>query len=145
MSSKDVEDSLKKPIDKELTDMDSCIKDGVIVNAEACKKYLNTNKDKNEMAIIELGIRQHAQEGVLKTELDSSDVKVRDYLKEEGFSTDEISKMTKDTDSIAQVKEEILKRFQNQKKAIIEEMAKKIESKTSSNDGKIDNSDIGKL
>lgn len=146
MSSKDVEVTLKEPLAQDKTEFESCFKDDVVVNVKACEKYLNTNKDANEMAIAELGMRQLAQEGALEEALNSSDSKVRDYLKEEGYSPEDIKAMTADKAGIETVKNEIMERYKNQKSAIIAEMTAKINGKTSSTDGKIDvKADVNKL
>lgn len=146
MSSKDVEVALKEPLAQDKAEFESCFKDDVVVNVKACEKYLNTNKEANEMAIAELGMRQLAQEGALEEALNSSDSKVRDYLKEEGYSPEDIKNMTADKASIETVKNEIMERYKNQKSAIIAEMTAKINGKTSSTDGKIDvKTDVNKL
>lgn len=147
MSSNDVKTAMEKPMKSKIKELEGCYKDDVIVNAKACEKYLSVNKDENDTALAELGMRQIAQEGILEQELSSSDQKVRDYLKEEGFSKQEIESMTADKKSIEQVKKEILERYANQKSAIIKEMADRIADKTSATDGKIENnaSNLSKL
>ncbi|MEA9358264.1 hypothetical protein SHI21_18660 [Bacteriovorax sp. PP10] len=147
MTSTDVKTALEKPLNSKLKDLEGCYKDGVIVNAKACEKYLSVNKDENDKALAELGMRQIAQESILEEELSSSPQKVKDYLKEEGYSKQEIETMTADQKSIDQVKKEILDRYSNQKAAIIKEMAERIAAKTSATDGKIENVDanINKL
>ncbi len=129
MSSNDVKLALEKPIGQKLKEFEGCFKDNVIVNVSACKKYLNTNSKENELALAELGMRKIAQEAILEEEL-GSDQKVREYLKEEGYSADEIKTMTADKEAIADIKNQILKRFSNQKAAIIKEMAERIADKT---------------
>lgn len=149
MTSADVKTAMEKPITNKLKDLEGCYKDGVIVNAKACEKYLSTNKDDNDTALAELGMRQIAQEGILEEQLNSSDQKVRDYLKEEGYTKDQIETMTADKDNIEMVKKQILERYANQKSAIIKEMADRIADKTTTNDGKIDGTagsgDVSKL
>lgn len=145
MSSADVKTALEKPIKEKLKDLDGCYKDGTIVNVAACKKYLNTNGGENEVALAELGMRQIAQEGILEEEL-GSDEKVRDYLKEEGYSANEIKSMTADKEGIAEVRDQILKRYANQKAAIIKEMAGRIQEKTAVTEGTVSaKGDISKL
>lgn len=138
MSSEDVAKSVKEPLEKDKAEFEACFKDGEIVNAKSCEKYLSVNVKDNEMAIAELGMRQMAQEGALENELNSSDAKVVDYLKEEGFTKDQIDNMTSDKTKIKTVKEEIMERYKNQKSAIIAEMAARINAKTASSDGKIE-------
>lgn len=145
MTSTDVKTVLENPIKDKLKNLEGCYKDNVIVNVAACKKYLNTNSEENEVALAELGMRQIAQEGILEEEL-GSDQKVRDYLKEEGYSADQIKTMTADKAGIAEVKDQILKRYANQKAAIIKEMAERIADKTAVAEGTITpKGDISKL
>ncbi len=150
MTSTDVEKTLKDPLAKSTKEFEDCYKDDgqgnqQIVNADACKKYLNTNTDENNAALAELGMRYNAQEEIIKEELDKDDKKVGAYLKEEGYTEEQISAMTKDAANITKVKDEILDRYRAQKEAIIADMAAKIKNKTSTTDGKIDNNDLGKL
>lgn len=146
MSSTDVKTAMEKPINKELKDLEGCYKNGVIVNAEACKQYLNTNTDENNTALAELGMRQIAQEGILEEELSESPDKVRDYLKEEGYTAEQIKTMTADEAGIELVKQQIIDRFKTSKAAIIKEMADRIAEKTSTSDGKVDaTKDVSKL
>ncbi|MBC7714298.1 MAG: hypothetical protein H7177_13220 [Rhizobacter sp.] len=153
VSSKDIETNMKEPMTQAKADMDACYKanadgsTGTITNAEACKKILSTNKEANENAIAELGMRQLAQQDILEKELDSSPDKVKDYLKQEGYAQTDIDAMTK-KGVIDQTKQEIMDRYKNQKEAIVAEMAAKINAKTSSTEGKIDPqslTDIGKI
>jgi hypothetical protein len=150
ITSADVEKSLKDTMDKKKQELEKCMTEDqagnrTIVNAEACKVYLSTNTDANNKALQELGMRQIAQEGILEEQLNSSPDRVRDYLKEEGYSDPQIKTMTADQVSLDKVKSEIMDRFRAQKAAIISEMAKKIESKTSTADAKIDNKDVPKI
>ena len=136
MSSTDVKLTLEKPIIDKLKDLEGCYKDNVIVNVNACKKYLNTNSQENEMGLAELGMRQIAQEGLLEEEL-GSDQKVKAYLKEEGYTSEQIKTMTADKEGIADIKTQILDRYKNQKNAIIKEMASRIADKTAVTEGVI--------
>ncbi len=146
ITKKDIQDSLKDPMQENLSEMDACYdaKTDTIKNVEACKQFLSTNKNANEAALAELGMRQIAQEEMLTEELQSDD-KVREYLKEEGYKDEDIQKMTASKDSIEDIRQQILNRFKNEKEAIIKEMAAKIQDKTSTEEGKIDAKDISKL
>ena len=62
---------------------------------------------------------------------------MREYLKEEGYSPDQIKTMTVDKEAIADLKAQILNRFANQKAAIIKEMAGRIADKTAVAEGVI--------
>ena len=134
MSSNDVKLALEKPINQKLKDFELCYKDNIIVDVSACKKYLNTNSKENEVALAELGMRHIAQEAILEDEL-GSDQKVQEYLKEEGYKPDQIKAMTANKEAVADIKNQILKRYANQKAAIIKEMADRIADKTTVVDG----------
>ena len=137
ITKEDVKIAMEKPLNKAQAEIKSCYENGTIINIEACKKYLNSNPDANLQAVTELGMRQMAQEEVLKDELNSPD-KVAQYLKEEGYTPNQITEMTKDKDKSKETKDEILKRYAAQKAAIIAEMANRIDKKSTTVDGKID-------
>lgn len=145
ITSADIEKALKDPTTKASKEFEECYKDGQIVNAEACKKYLNTNVEENSAALAELGMRYNAQEEILTEELKKDDEKVKSYLKEEGYNENQIAEMTKDPVNLDKVREEILKRYKDQKEAIIKDMAEKIKNKTATAEGKIDANDASKL
>ena len=142
MTAKDVKDTLKESTTSSLKELDGCYdeKTNQIVNAEVCKKFLSTNTDANTAAIAEFGMRQLAQEETLNEEL-KSDARVADYLTEEGYSKDEIHKITQDKKSLDDIRDEIKKRFAAEKQAIIKSMADKIAGKTSSVNNKIAGTD----
>lgn len=139
-SAKNGPSSFKEENDKLLKEADACIKDNKIIDSEVCKKFISLNKDTNENAVTEFGIRQFAQEDLLKEKL-SADDKVLDYLKEEGYSDEQIKTMASDKTKIQSVREEILHRYQREKEAIIADMAERIEKKTAKENGKIEASD----
>ncbi len=138
ITSKDVEDNLKKTTKDNLAEFDACLDKSKNINEELCKKFLNTKTDVNSNSITELGLRQNAKEEALKEELNSSNAKVVSYLKEEGFEEKEIKSITEDKTSLEKIKTQILARYAAEKDAIIKEMARRIDSKTSSEDGKLD-------
>lgn len=150
ITSKDVENSLKDSEEYQLSkkEVEACYDDKTqkILNTDACKKFLNTDKDANEASLTELAMRQNIQSEELKVELDSSDKKIVSYLKEEGYKEEEIKKITDDKDSLQKIKDQIIARYKSEKEAIIQEMADRIKNKTSDAEGKIDaNSDSGKM
>lgn len=144
ITSKDVKDSLKAPSEKAIKDFESCYKEDKIVDPEACKKYLNTNTDESAKALVEMQMRQQMQEEKLDAALNSSDEKVIDYLKQEGFEDKEIEKLTKNEDAVKKARQEIMDRFRAQKAAIIKEMADKIQNTVSTENGKITNTEPDK-
>ncbi len=149
-TSKDIEDAYKEASKKEITEMEKCIdKSDKISDSEACKKYLNINKDDKEKDLAEFGLRQNALEEKIKT-LEEKGTKedVKKYLIEEGYKENVIADMIKNNEDLTKVKAEIKQRYKNEKEAIIASMAEKIKAKTSSENGKIDNattSDTDKL
>lgn len=149
MTSTDVKDKLKDSTDAMVKESEACLgPDGkTITNIAQCKKFLSLNKDANEDAVTDFGLRQLAQEDTLEEEL-KSDKRVKDYLKEEGFAQEQIDKLTADEESLDKTRQEILDRYKAEKRAIIADMAKKVTDKTvGSEDGKImqTQTDVSKL
>lgn len=138
MTSKDVQDTLKATTDDQLKEMKACIDpaNGMIADISACKKFLNTNKDANIAAVTEFGLRQFAQEDALNEQLNSGDDKVKAYLKEEGFEEAQINKLS-NKENIESTKEQIIERYKAEKRAIIAEMASRVDGKTVSENGQI--------
>ncbi len=119
---------------------DECTKDNAKINdQEKCKKFLDTNANKNSDAVAEFGLRQFAKGDDLSEKLKNDD-SVKAYLKEEGYSDSEIQQMTS-KDKIQGVRDQIAKRYENEKNAIIKAMADKVSRKTASTDGKIEEKD----
>jgi hypothetical protein len=145
MTSKDVAETLKASTAAQEKEMEACIDPvtKMIADINSCKKFLNTNKDDNVAAVTEFGLRQLAQEDTLKEQLDSGDDKVKAYLKEEGFAPEKINELS-NKENIEETKTQILARYKAEKKAIIAEMASRIDGKTVSVDGKVTNSDDDK-
>lgn len=124
-------------------EVDNCIQNGQIKNEAACKKFLNTNTDEQNKSNAEFGLTKYVEQDRLEEKL-KDDKNVAAYLKEEGYTEDQISAMTKDKNTLDQVRADIKNRFAAEKAAIIKEMSSKIEKKTT---GKNDdfNSSKGKL
>ncbi|MGZ3790399.1 MAG: hypothetical protein ACXVLQ_17840, partial [Bacteriovorax sp.] len=108
-----------------------------------CKKFLDTNTEKNSEAVTEFGLRQFAQGEDLEKKL-ADDKNVETYLKEEGYTDVQIKDLTS-KDNIEDVKQKIKERFNDEKAAIIKEMANRISTKTATTDGKIDDKDTSKM
>lgn len=126
--------SIKKVNDALAKDVDNCVQpDGQIKNEAACKKYLNTNTDEQNKSFVEYGLTQNIEKARLEEKL-NDDANVAAYLKEEGYSTEQITAMT-DKANIDEVKKQIKDRFAAEKEALIAEMKSKIESKTTTKTG----------
>ncbi|MDD4974982.1 MAG: hypothetical protein PHY93_11560 [Bacteriovorax sp.] len=110
--------------------------DGQMTTQDKCKKFLDVNTNKNTDAVTEFGLRQFAKEEALSEKLDDK-TNVGSYLKEEGYTDDQIKNLTS-AENIEEVKAKIKKRFSEEKDAIIKEMASKITAKTTVSDGSID-------
>lgn len=126
-----------------IKEIDECTKGQGITDETKCKKFLDTNTDQNTAAVTDFGLRQMAKSDELDEKL-KDDKNVESYLKEEGFNGDQIAEMMK-KDKIDEVKAEIKKRFASEKQAVIREMADRIKSKTSTEEGKITKDDTGKI
>lgn len=150
ITAKDIKDSLKSVDEKALAEIDMCFTEdeqtgeSKIVDAEACKKFLNTNKEESVLALSEFELRQQIQADALSQELQDDD-KLNKYLEEEGYTKEEIANLLKDPNSITLIREKILSRFNNEKNALIAEMRDRIKTKTSVEDGTVTKEDIDSL
>lgn len=120
--------------------------DGEMTTKNKCAKFLDVNKTKNTEAVTEFGLRQFAKEETLAEKLEEKGT-VGSYLKEEGYTEDQVKGLTS-TENIEEVKKKIKDRFNAEKNAIIEEMAAKITGKTTIADGSIakgDKTALGKI
>ena len=127
---------------------DDCVDNsGNITTKDKCRKFIDVNTTKNADAVTEFGLRQFVKGDVLEDKLkDKSNV--GSYLKEEGYSDKEIKDLTSSDQKIEDVKKQIKDRFNDEKDAIIKEMASRISSKTTAKDGAIeaqDTSTLGKI
>lgn len=135
ITSKDVENSYEvknKELEKELS---SCIDDNnQILDSEKCKKFISADRQDKEKAVTEFGLRQFALGDKMEDKLkNKSDVEK--YLVEEGYKPEKIKEMLKDDNDLTTVKEEIKKRYESERNAIIASMAQKVEKKTTTKDG----------
>jgi len=119
--------------------------DEQIINPEACKKFLSTETDAKKDSLAEFGMRQYAL-GAQIDEKFKNDDEVKKYLKEEGYEQSKIDQMLSNKTDLEKVKQEIKDRYKSERDAIIASMAKKIESQTSTTEGKIDpTKDLSKI
>ncbi|MGZ3807609.1 MAG: hypothetical protein ACXVCE_05945 [Bacteriovorax sp.] len=136
-------ENIAKATEKIQKEADDCAGDGKISDQAKCKKFLDTNTEKNSEAVTEFGLRQFAQGEDLEKKL-ADDKNVETYLKEEGYTDVQIKDLTS-KDNIEDVKQKIKERFNDEKAAIIKEMANRISTKTATTDGKIDDKDTSKM
>jgi hypothetical protein len=121
-SVKNVNDGLAKA-------MESCIdKNDNIKNDANCKKYINTNAEENNKSVVEFALSQNIANDNLADKL-NDDKNVAAYLKEEGYTKEQIDKMTEEQ-NIDKIRDDIKNRFKAEKDAIIAEMQAKVEKKT---------------
>ena len=129
-------------IEKEAAD---CIDDnGQMTTKDKCKKFIDVSTTTNTDAVTEFGLRQFVKGDVLDDKLkDNSNVAT--YLKEEGYTDPQIKDLTSTDQKIEDVKQQIKSRFNDEKDAIIKEMASRISAKTTVADGSIDKEDTSAL
>lgn len=150
ITSKDVETTLGKVKEKEEKEIDLCFtsakegQEAQIVDALACEKYLNKDKEKSQRELAEFTLRQELKGESLNENI-QDDEYLKKYLKEEGYTDEQIAEMTKDKAQMTSIREIIVKRFKNEKEALIAEMREKIDSTTTTVDGKVTQDDISKL
>ncbi|CBW26555.1 conserved hypothetical protein [Halobacteriovorax marinus SJ] len=146
-------------VNEDLAELESCIaKDpdtGEYILApnaqESCKKYLNTNREevdriKSEYALRLRGLSEKAN----LIDKESDDTKgVESFLKDQGYTEDQIGQTIEANTDIKKLKAQIIARYENEKEALIESMNKRMEETASTNNGVIDTSagskDIKKL
>jgi hypothetical protein len=107
-------------------------------DSEICKKFLSTKTKDNQESLAEFTLQQNADVQNFKKEVDAVSTvdELKEFLKKKGYSDESISKM--DLSNVENVKEAIRTRYKNEKFALIEEMNRKIDGKTSKTDGSAD-------
>jgi hypothetical protein len=138
ITSKDIEDSYQKENKKLESEISNCVdtngNKAVITNAEKCKEFISTDKEDKTKALTEFGLRQFALEKTMKDKF-SDRAEVVKYLKDEGYDQKKIDSMISNNIDLEAVKKEIQDRYSAEKNALIATMAKKIEAKTTKQDG----------
>lgn len=131
--------TIKAENEKLAKGMENCLDDkGNVKNEGECKKYINTNKDENDKSFVEFALSQNIEEERLVEKL-KDEKNVAAYLKEEGYTDEQIKQMT-DKDNIENIRKDIQNRFKAEKEAIIAEMQSKIEKKTTTKNGEVTSS-----
>jgi len=150
ITAKDITTSSKKVTEDTTALMDKCLiedanGDHKLGDAEACKSFMNTNKEESEKALTEFQLRQEAQSALLEEKLVSGDQKaIETYLEQEGYDKTQITTILaeKDPETIRKL---ITQRFNNEKAALIEEMKQRVGKKTSKEEGQITEADVTNL
>lgn len=117
--------------------------DGKIADETKCKKFLDTNTEKNGEAVMAFGLGQFAKTEELEEKL-GNDKNVAAYLKDEGYTDAQIKDLVS-AENIDEVRAKIKARFGAEKDAIIKEMSDRIKNKTTTNEGTIDAKDESKI
>lgn len=153
ITAKDITESSKQADEKRMALMDRCLttkmvdgkEEHELNDAEACKSFMNTNKEESDKALVEFTIRQEAQSALLEEKLASGDATaIETYLKQEGYTKEQITTLLTNKDP-EKVKEMITKRFHNEKAALIKEMNERVPKKTSQEEGQITEKDVSNL
>lgn len=146
VTSKDVGDAFKdnkdfKQLQADATDCTTNVTD------PKCKELIDTNSADKEKAVAEFGLRKLAQEDELTKNLKEStdNTKITQYLKDEGFDDAKIKQMTSNPEDIQKIKDTIIKKFKDEKEALIKELSDRVEKTTTTNAGNITNDDSTKL
>lgn len=153
ITAKDITESSKKADEKRMALMDRCLttkmvdgkEEHELNDAEACKSFMNTNKEENDKALVEFTLRQEAQSALLEEKLASGDATaIETYLKQEGYTKEQITTLLTNKDP-EEVKKMITERFHNEKAALIKEMNERVTKKTSQEEGQITEKDVSNL
>jgi hypothetical protein len=133
VTSADVEKAYREQDDILKREAEDCKSNPQLAN---CSKFLDTNKDEKEKAVIEYGLRQMAQADELDKNLDTKNKNVfKEYLEKLGYSKEKIEELLADENSLGKVKDMIKDKFKNQKDSIIAELAKRVDKTTTSQNG----------
>lgn len=139
ITSKDIETSYEKKNDELKKEVNDCVgDDGKIIAPDKCKKFISTDTDEKKKELAEYGLRQFAQGAKIEDSFkgDNGKNEVQKYLSDEGYKSDQIQAMLNSDDKIKEIKDQITKRYQNERDALIATMAKKIDTTTTkSKDG----------
>lgn len=125
LSSGEALEALAKGQKDDVTEMEKCYKDGAIVDAKACEKYLSTDKEEQYALLGELKVQQEATLEKLK-EIESTPEEIFKLLKEEGYTDDQAKILSEQAD----VKEQVAKRFEAKKDAILKSLSEEIKKRT---------------
>lgn len=152
ITANDVTEVSKKVDEDRMALIDQCFTEGKdgekdkINDAEACKAFLNTNKEDSEKALAEFTLRQSLQADLIKERLESSEDKesLKQYLLNEGYTEAQAAALIAENDPKMLV-DKINTRFKNEKEALIKEMKERVGSKTSAEEGKVTEADLDNL
>jgi len=124
ITSKEVLDSGYAQANKDLSEeMKKCTEQN---DEEACKQYLNQNKEEAYGILAEVKLKQEAVAQKLR-DIDEKDTeKIKELLLEEGYSEEDALKMA----SIDGIKDQINERYEAKKNAIINRMSDEIKKTT---------------
>lgn len=125
ISSGDALEALAAGQKAETEEMEECYKDGAIVDAEACKKYLSSDREEQYALLGELKIQEEVTYKKLD-ELENKPEEIAKLLKEEGYTEDEAEQLSQ----IAGVKEQITERYKAKKEAILKSLSEEIAKRT---------------
>lgn len=105
---------------------------------EACKKFLATNRKEQEAMVDEYDIRSRAMLGKIEKLKKSKDkAGLEKYLREEGYTDDQISEMIKDDAKVEKLWATIEEKYKNARENLVESMRKRLEGNTTKKDGEV--------
>ena len=135
-STEAVEESGMKDAQKGLEEEYKKCKDNQ--DEDTCKKFLATNRTEQEGIIDEYDIRSQAMLAkIQKLKREKSKDGLTQYLKEEGYSEDQISEMTNDDAKVQKLWTSIEEKYQNARKNLVKSMRKRMEGSTTKKDDQI--------
>ncbi len=122
-------DSFAMANKRELDEFHECYKEGKLVNPEACKKYLNTNKEEALKSLVDMKAKADIRAKLLSKLIDEEDPeKAKQVLMQDGYTEDEamaiIEKYKEDPSAIVSIVKE---RYETRTKEIIKNMAREID------------------
>lgn len=130
---------------EEIEKMAECYNEetGEVVDPEACEEFLNTNRDEQQRAVAEVFVRGKAVSQQIKNMEDED--QIRDFLKEEGRSDDEIDALVEAYDNVEDLRAEINSRYEKEQDALIKEMSSLVNQTTAAGEEIDPKKDLGTI
>ncbi|POB14007.1 MULTISPECIES: hypothetical protein [unclassified Halobacteriovorax] len=129
ISSGEAMDAVAKGQKEEIAAMEECYKDGKIVDAEACKNFLSSNREEQYSLLGELKVQEEVTLQRLK-DIEDNPEEVAKLLIEEGYTEDEAKNLA----TVQGVKDQIAKRYEAKKDAILQSLSDEIKKHTTKGD-----------
>ncbi len=126
---------------EEGTEFENCYKDGAIQDAEACKDFLQTNRDEKLTELTEYKLNSEASiDEINKLTLDDEE-KIQKILIEDGYNEADAKKLASNEDILKEIKN----RYKQKEEALQKSVIDQINKITSKKEGEVTELDVDTL